>query len=126
MIIQGAFTYPVALNGTPLWSPWVRPVSLKTWYGVRGALSLVGALQTRDCTVEATLTNFATLALFETAHQYMVDQLDNVLTGTLSIDDILYPRCLFLGWEPSAPAFYDGSGLHGWTQFGRLKWQQTR
>jgi len=126
MIIQGSYTFPVALHGMPLWSPWMRPVSLKTWFGVRGALSLVGALQTRECTVEAVLTNFATVELMETAHQGMVDQLDNALQGTLSFDGILYPRCLFLAWAQIAPAFFDGSGLHGWTQFGRLTWEQTR
>ncbi len=126
MIYHNTFTVPVALHGSPLWGNWARPLSQKTWFGVKGALTLVGANQLRECTVEATLTNFELYDMLETATALMVAATDDALKGTLNIDGINYPKCLFLGWEPSAPAFYDGSGLHGWTQFGRLKWQQTR
>lgn len=127
MIIQERFTFPVTYHGAPLWGPWARPISQKTWFGVKGSLSLVGALQTRECEVDATLTDHVSFFSLEVATEKMVNQLDEALKGTLNFgSSITYPRCLFLGWEPSAPAFYDGSGLHGWTQFGRLRWQQTR
>ena len=117
---------PVAVHGTPNWSPWARPVSIKTWFGVKGALTLVGANTVRECTTEVTLTNYASYQLMEYDIQVMVVYTDNALSGTLNFDGILYPKCLFLGYEQSAPAFYDGSGQHGWTQFGRLRWLQIR
>ncbi len=126
MITQSAFTFPVALHGTPLWGNWARPTSIRTWFAVKGALTHVGANTVRECVVEGIMTDYPTFANLENANETMVDALDNVLKGTLSIDGIEYPRCLFLGWEPSAPAFYDASGQHGFTQFLRLRWQQTR
>lgn len=126
MIVHDTTTIPVAVHGLPLWSNWHRPTSVKTWYGVAGALTLVGANTLRECVVEGTLTNYPTLVNFENAQTVMVEATDNALKGTLNIDGIQYPRCLFLGWEPAAPPFWDGSGQHGWTQFGRLRWQQTR
>ncbi len=126
MIIHDTTTIPVAVHGIPVWSPFQRPVSTKTWYGVAGALTLIGANTVRECVVEATMTNYPTLVNFENAVTVMVNAMDNALRGTLYIDGIPYPRCVFFGWEPAAPPFYDGSGQHGWTQFGRLRWVQTR
>ena len=126
VIVLNTFTFPVAVHGTPLWSNWQRPTAIKTWYGVKGALTLVGANTVRECIVDGTMTNYPTYTNMENANETMLAALDAALKGTLNIDGIQYPRCLFLGWEPSAPAFYDGSGQHGWTQFVRLKWQQTR
>ena len=126
MIVHATTIIPVEVHGTPYWSNWHRPTSVKTWYGVAGALTLVGANTLRECIIEATMTNYPTYVNFENALSIMVNATDNALKGTLYIDGIPYPRCLFFGWEPSAPAFYDGSGAHGWTQMGRLRWQQTR
>ncbi len=117
---------PVAVHGTPQWGPWARPVAVKTWYGVKGALALVGANTTRDMSTDCTMTNYPLYELLEQDIQTMVIYTDNALSGTLNFDGILYPKCLFLGYEPGAPAFYDGSGEHGWTQFGRLRWLQMR
>ncbi|MCA9010360.1 MAG: hypothetical protein KDB01_11465 [Planctomycetaceae bacterium] len=127
MIVHADYTFPVVLYGTPLWSPWQRPISQKTWFGVSGALTLVGAFQTRECVVEATLTNYALFAQIETASDGMASAAELPLYGRLVFSpSVFYERCLFLGWEPNAPPFFDGSGQHGWTQMGKLKWQQTR
>jgi hypothetical protein len=127
MIVHDEYTFPVAFHGTPLWSPWVRPIAQKTWYGVSGALTLLGSQQTRECVVEATLTNFAQFAQIEVAADAMAAQAELPLTGVLWFSEtVFYERVLFLGWEPNAAPFWDGSNFHGWTVQGKLKWQQTR
>lgn len=126
MIIQGNFQYPIAVHGAPFTGRWVRPQTKKTWWGVKGQLTLIGAVQSREITIEATMTNWASRDLLEAAQDQMLFALDYPLTGTLYVDGIPYVRCNFLGWENSGPAFYDGSGRHGWTQMGRLVWEQTR
>ena len=80
----------------------------------------------REGVVEATMTNYASRYLLEVAQETMDAQLNAGLNGTLYIDGVYYTKCLFLGWEVNGPAFYDGSGQHGWTQMGRLRWQRTR
>lgn len=126
MIIHNRYQFPVALHGTPVWSPWARPVSLKTWFGVKGGLTLVGANTVRECSLEATLMNFASLQLLNVALNSMDDQLDACLQGTLNIGGVTYPRCLFMGFQQGEPAWYDASLVHGWIVRGRLVWQQTR
>jgi len=116
---------PVAYHGLPSDGVFNRPIAVQTWWGVTGALTLVGKNQTREFSVDATMTNFATYALFLAAKLTMVSAMQAALYGNLTINGALFNQCLFLGWEPVAPLFFDGSGFHGWTEMGRLKWQQT-
>ncbi len=126
LIVHEDFTFPVACHGTPLWGAWARPISHKTWFGLTGALTLTSPSQIREGVVEATMYGFATRFALEASQQEMDMRMDAALSGTLLIDGVYYPRCLFLGWAPSSTAFFDGSGQHGWVQMGTLRWQMTR
>lgn len=126
MIVHGEYTMPVALHGIPLWSTWQRPTATKTWFGVAGALTTIGKNTVRQGTIDATLMNFSTYALLQNTLNSMDAQLDNCLKGTLNVDGIEYPRCLFLGFEQGEPAQWDASLVHGWVLRGRLRWKQTR
>lgn len=126
MIIHNRYQFPVALHGTPSWSSWNRPTAVRKWFGIKGALTVVGANTVRQCALEATLMNFPSMQLLNIALNSMDDQLDNCLQGTLNVDGITYPKCLFMGFEPGEAPFYDASGVHGWIIRGRLLWQQTR
>ncbi len=125
MIVHADFMFPVANHEAPLCGPWIRPRSVRTWFGVIGSLNILGRLSHREITVGATLSGFDTNVNLEVAVQTMANAMDFGLSGTLTIDGIQYANCVFLGWEPSDKPFYCGTGVNKWTQFGKLTWHQS-
>lgn len=52
-------------------------------------------------------------------------RLTGTLTQTIGSDSTTFAKCTFLGLTQSPRgAFFDGSGVHGWTLFARLHWRQ--
>ena len=124
MITHNGTVFPHPFHENPLYGPFQSPVSVQTWLGVRGAKVRTYSAQTREITIEATLTGFATEANYNAA-RVLLEQYKNAgLNGTLIIDATGFTLCTFLGWEPRGIHFLDGSGVNGWTQFGQLKWLQ--
>jgi len=126
MLQFNGFVMPVSNYDLPLWGSWVRPVSLKTWFGVRGALALMGGVQYRECVIQVTISGMLQFTLHEIFAEICAQLQELGAGGTLDVNGTLYTKCIFMGWTPDAPAFYDGSGQHKWVQMGKLSWMQIR
>lgn len=105
------------------------PIAVGKFFGVVGESHIVGSRYGRDLVCDVTFSGYANRAALQTALDLMSDY-NGALTGTviqnISSDITLFNECTFLGFEPARPAFLEGSGVHGWVMFGRLRWRQRR
>lgn len=124
MITHNSIVFPNTIHENPVFGSFESPITVQTWLGVRGAKVRTYPAQTREITLDATLTGFSTEANFLTGRGLLDQYRDQGLAGTLVIDAITLTLCTFLGWTPRGIHFLDGSGVNGWTQFGQLKWLQ--
>jgi hypothetical protein len=125
VIVHQNISFNVANHGAPFCGPWQRPYSLKTWFGVTGSLAVPGRVTHRELSVDVILSGYQKNGLLEDDIGRMATWLNRGLTGLLIIDGVRYPNSTFMGFEASAPAFYCGSGVNYWTQFGKLSWLQS-
>ncbi len=132
MIVHNGITLPIAFHHTPAFGAFDRPESIKTWYGVRGAKMYFGRSTVREITVRATITRFTSQAEFWNRRVLLDQYKEAGLAGRLVIDTLDVPYAVFQGWypegenggEPFWSPTSDSGGVHGWTQFGSLRWIQ--
>ena len=124
-VLLDGYIFPVAFHGTPLLPPYTRPIVEQSFWGISGVQVLVGQTQSRSLTLNATLSRYSSVLDLMHRVSDMDNQLRDGLSGTLVVDNVYYPDCLFSGWRPSAPPFLDGSGVNGWVQSGELAWLQV-
>lgn len=125
MIVHRNIEFGVANHGAPFCGPWQRPYSLKTWFGVTGSLAVLSRVTHREMSVEVTLSGYRKNGELEDAIGQLATLMNRGLTGLLVIDGVRYTNSTFLGYEASGPAFYCGTGVNYWTQFGKLSWLQS-
>ena len=103
------------------------PVAVGQWFGVEGESHIVGSRYGQDLVCDVTFSSYATRQALQAALDTM-SSYAGVLTGTvtqsISGDVSTFADCTFLGFEAARPAFFDGSGVHDWVMFGRLRWRQ--
>ena len=121
MIVMNDYVFPFVIHGNPFYSHFERPLSVATWHGVIGAQIRAGRAKTREITIDVTLSDINTELLYNNIRRSLELKLDQGLYGELIVDATRFPKTLFMGYAPDAPHFWDGSGVHGWTQFGKLK-----
>lgn len=110
-------------------SPHQLPIVIQQFLGVNGESHIIGETYGADLRCEFRFQNYNTIALLR-ADQRTLEGKQGKLTGTLtqtiSASNSTYQQCTFLGFAPIAPVFLDGSGVHGYVQFGYLFWRQRR
>jgi len=121
-----AFDLPVVYHSNVDAPPYQRELVVQRFWGVVGAQLLRSRIQIRELTVQVTLTDHDTLQSFYNAIALMDQQLDEEDTGTFFADGIEWEGCTFLGYLPRGDVFWDGSGEHGFTQFGEVKFLQAK
>jgi hypothetical protein len=133
-INHNGIIFPHRYHENPRYGSFARPTSIATWHGVMGAQIRLGRSKTREITLNATLSYFATEIEFNNARRNLETYLDQGLRGPLQIGATSFPTCVFLGWEPGGQrdgeAWYspqiDQVGLQGWTQTGVLRWVEIK
>jgi len=119
-----AFDIPVQYSQLPEIQPYNRPMAVRSFWGLVGAQVLLSKNTVRELTFDVTITDKASLqALMNVVAQFDTS-LNDGDSGDLTANGITYPNCIFLGFFPSGPAFYDPSG-HDYTQFGQVKFLQV-
>ena len=106
--------------------PWELQIIEGKFFGLRNVAHIIGETGGRNLSCQLVLDEYEDRADLKAALDTIEGQAGQ-LTGDLivSIDGTeTYPDCTFLGFQPTAPSFLDGSGNFGWVQFGRLFWRQ--
>lgn len=121
-IAQNSFNFNDPIHGTVLAPGFAPQIAVQTFFGVLGAAVLTGQPTSRTLTVEVTYRGYSSQALLTTAIAQV--QAKQGQTGTLTVDAINWPNCVFVNFEPIEAPFKEGSGVHGWVQRGKLTWIQ--
>jgi len=103
------------------------PIAVGQFFGVEGESHIVGKRYGRHLVCEVTFSSYASRQALQAALDVMssyAGSLTGTVTQTIGGDTVPFADCTFLGFEPSSPAFYEGSGVHGWVMFGALRWRQ--
>lgn len=110
-------------------APHQLPIVTGQFIGVIGESHIIGETYGADLRCDFRFQGYADLASLR-ADQKTLESKIGKLTGTLSqtvnSSTQTFQCSTFLGFAPSAPAFFDGSGVYGWVQFGQLFWRQRR
>lgn len=127
-------------NSPPIHDPIVQPESPElqivesVFAGVKGAAHLIGETGPNDLFCLAIYHNYNTKALLKADIDEIrgkVGKLRGTLTEVIAGSTLTYPQCTFMGITEIPPrggthsgAFFDGSGVHGWTQYTILRWRK--
>jgi len=128
MIQQDGFDFFGLPHGMVLpEGPFEVPLVVGRFFGVRGESHIVGQPWGRPLSCRLTLTDYASLDNLS-ADLATLASLVGTLTGelveTIGTSTRRFPHATFLGFAADGEEFYDGTGVLGWTQFGRLQWMQ--
>ncbi|MFO0979689.1 MAG: hypothetical protein U0996_25040 [Planctomycetaceae bacterium] len=124
MIYLNGIALPFAMHGLPVFGAFQRPESVKVWYGVRGAKIFAGRSTTREVKIRVAFTGYATEADFWESRRYFDTLREEGIAGVLVVDACVLPYCVLEEFKPEERPFRDGSGFHGWTQFGEISLRQ--
>lgn len=110
-------------------APHQLPIVIQQFLGVNGESHIIGETYGCDLRCEFRFQGYNTIELLRTDKKTLegkIGKLTGTLTQTISGADNTYQQCTFLGFAPSGPVFLDGSGVHGYVQFGNLFWRQRK
>ncbi len=107
------------------------PIAVAKFFGVNGEGHIVaGGQYGRELVCDIMFDGYASRAALQAALDLMDSYPRTPLTGTvvqtIGADVKEEKHCTFIGFLPSRPPFLDGSGVHGWVQFGTLRWRQRK
>ena len=115
-------TNPNGVHGDLVVPPYERHEYVQTFWGVIGAAVMYSQPTVRILTCDFTAQNFTDEIVLR---QHIAELQSHISdNGTLIVNGTRWPLCAFLGFTPNGPPFKDGSGVHGWVQFGRLAFRQ--
>jgi hypothetical protein len=123
-ISHAGFTFlGITTHQLPEFQPWEFEDLEVRIFGVRNAQEIRDATHARTIFCEAEFTGYSTFADLENALATIDTKINS--KGTLTINNVAYITCTFKGFDRSRePAFFDGSGVNGYIQRGRLIWRQ--
>ena len=107
-------------------APWEIGIIEGKFFGLRNVAHIISETWGRNLSCQLVLDGYEDRAALKAALDTLEGKAGQ-LTGDLvvSIDGTeTFEDCTFLGFQPTAPSFFDGAGNWGWVQFGRLFWRQ--
>lgn len=110
-------------------SPHEIPIVTGQFFGVIGESHIIGETYGVDLACEYRFQDYATIALLRADKKTLegkIGKLTGTLTQTILTYDQTFQECTFLGFQPFEAPWFDGSGVHGWVQNGRLLWRQRK
>jgi hypothetical protein len=110
-------------------TPHQLPIVIQQFLGVNGESHIIGETYGCDLRCEFRFQGYNNIALLRADKKTLEGKqgkLTGTLTQTISGSDSSYQQCTFLGFAGTGAPFLDGSGVHGWVQFGYLFWRQRK